>query len=126
MVSMEERAYTINIRRGTLTSPKWEKSNDSVVFVKKFLERHMKTKDVKIDNSISEKIWEHGSKYPAGKIKVKVRKDDDGVATAYLWGKEPLILEEPKKKGKETKVEEPKEEVKEGSVAEETNEKIKT
>lgn len=110
---MEERAYTINIRKGTLTSPKWEKSNDSVVFVRNFLKRHMKTKEVRIDNSISEKIWEHGNKYPAGKIKVKVRKDDEGVVTAYLWGKEPLI-EEVKKKGKETKVEEAKnEEVKE-------------
>ncbi len=117
---MEERVYTINIRKGTLTSPKWEKSNDSVVYVRNFLKKHMKTKEVKIDNSISEKIWEHGSKFPTGKIKIKARKEDD-VVTAYLWGKEPLILEESKKK--EAKKEELKtEEVKEGSVIEERKE----
>ncbi len=82
---MEERVYTINLRRGVLTSSRWRKSDDSVAFVRNFLKKHMKSDNVKLDGSISKKIWEHGNQNPVRKIRVKVEKDDEGIVTAKLF-----------------------------------------
>ncbi len=104
---MEERVYTINLRRAVLLSPTWKKSDDAVAFVRNFLKRHMKAEEVKIDSSISEKIWEHGNQRPVGKIRIKAVKDDEGKVTAQLFG--VVTVEELKEKPKEeVKVEEKK------------------
>jgi large subunit ribosomal protein L31e len=81
---MEERIYTINLRKSSLKTPRWEKSKDSVAVVRNFLKKHMKSDDVKIDGSISEKIWSHGGSNPPNKIRIKVTKTDDEIK-AILW-----------------------------------------
>ena len=88
---MEERVYTINVRRGVISSPRWKKSQDSVFFIRNFLKRHMKSEDVKIDNSISRSIWSKGNQNPPAKIRIKAVKDDEGMVTASLFG---IISEE--------------------------------
>ncbi len=83
---MEERIYTINLRRGVLPSPKWKKSDDAIAFVRNFLKRHMKSDEIKIDSSISEYIWQHGNQRPPSKIRIKAVKDNDGKVTVSLFG----------------------------------------
>lgn len=109
---MEERVYTINLRRGILNSPRWKKSDDAVGFVRRFVSKHMKSGEVSIDNSISMKIWEHGNQNPTGKIRIKVVKDDDGKVTARLFDSAPLEPEMKEEKTEEKIEEKPKEEVK--------------
>jgi len=82
---MEERIYTINIRRGIIDKPRWNKSNYASKFVRNYLKKHMKVEEVKIDKSINEKIWQRGITNPIRKIRVKVTKEDDGTVKAELF-----------------------------------------
>jgi large subunit ribosomal protein L31e len=78
-----EREYIIHYRQKIKTAPKWRRAKKAITVVKEFLKRHMKVKEVKLDNSINEEIWKNGAKNPPGKIKVKVRKENE-IAYATL------------------------------------------
>ena len=93
---MEERIYTINLRRGVMTSPRWKKSDDSVSFIRNFLKRHMKSQDIIIDNAVSKEIWKHGNQRPLRKIRIKAVKDDENKVTASLFGTASVVIEESK------------------------------
>ena len=79
----EEQIYTISLRR-TKSVPRWKRSNRAITEVKIFLSRHTKAEEIKLDPSISEKIWEKGAKKPPSKIRVKVTKTEDSALEAKL------------------------------------------
>ncbi|MBC7115209.1 MAG: large subunit ribosomal protein L31e [Archaeoglobi archaeon] len=83
---MEERIYTIPLRRKVQTVPRWRRSEKAVKVVREFLAKHMKAEidKVKIDESINKKIWERGSQKPPARIRVRAVKFDDGVVEAEL------------------------------------------
>jgi len=99
---VEEKIFTINLRKLTLKAPKWEKSKKSIAIVKDFLKRHMKTEDIKMDKSITEEIWKSGSQRPPAKIRIKAYETEEGekeekrkIVKAELLG---VIHEEVKEK----------------------------
>jgi len=110
---MEERIYTINLRKNISKAAKWEKSKKSVYVVKNFLKRHMKGDVVKIGKSITEEIWKDGSQNPPKSIRIHTilteDEDEKKVVRAELLG---VPFSEEKEKKKEKKEEKPKEEVK--------------
>ncbi len=117
---MEEKVFTINLRREGLDTARWRKSHRSSFIVRNFLTRHMKVENIKIGNSINEEIWSRGNQKPPAKIKIKVIKvkDDDGndLVKAEMWGhvfEEEIKEEKPKEKRSEEKKESKKEETKE-------------
>ena len=128
---MEERIFTINLRKITLKSPRWEKSKRSVIAVKNFLKRHMKGDEVKIGKSITEEIWKRGNQNPPKNIRIHAiltEDEESKIVQAELIGV-PFPEEKEKKKEKK-KEEKPKEEVKkegkpEQKPEEEEKEKIK-
>lgn len=69
--------YTINIHKGILNKPNWEKSKYAVRFVREFLKKKLKTNKIKLDNSISQAIWVRGATKPIHKIKVNVEKVEE-------------------------------------------------
>jgi len=83
---MEERIYTIPLRRKVQTVPRWRRSEKAVRAVREFLARHMKAEieKVRLDPSINEKIWERGSQKPPARIRVRAVKFDDGIVEAEL------------------------------------------
>jgi len=81
---MAEKVFVINIRKGILEKPRWERSKHAVRFVRNFLKKKMKTDKIKLDNSISQAVWARGATKPISKIKVQVEKDEEGVAVAKL------------------------------------------
>jgi len=110
---MDERIYTINIRKAISKAPRWEKSKRSVVAVKNFLKKHMKGDDVKVGKSITEEIWKRGNQNPPKSIRIHavLTEDEKGkIIKAELLGV-PFPEEKEKKKEKK-KEEKPKEEVK--------------
>ena len=121
---MEERVFTINIRKKGLTTARWKKTNKASSTIRNHIKRHMKIDDIKIGDSINREIWARGNEKPPSKIKIKAIKtkvDDNDIAKAEMWGhvfEEELKVEKPKeKKIKETKKpEEKKPEIKEKSV----------
>ena len=70
--------------RDVKRAPVWKRSRTALKDIRRFLMRHMKSEDVKIDKSINEKVWERGSEKPPSKIRVRAVKMEDGQVQAEL------------------------------------------
>jgi large subunit ribosomal protein L31e len=82
-----ERIYTIPLREA-FTAPRTRRASKAIKVVRGFLERHMKTKEVKLDESINEVLWECGREKPPRRITVKVVKEDDKATATLVEDKE--------------------------------------
>jgi large subunit ribosomal protein L31e len=80
---MQEHVYIIPLR-DVRRSPRWKRSNTAIKDIRKFLGKHMKSEDVKLDKSINEHVWERGSQKPPSKIRIRAMKFDDGQVQAEL------------------------------------------
>ena len=78
-----ERVYIIPLR-DVKRVPRTIRSPKAIRLVREFLKKHMKSEDIKIDNSINEKIWERGIQKVPPKIKVKATKEEDGFCISHL------------------------------------------
>ncbi|MDY6984851.1 MAG: 50S ribosomal protein L31e [Candidatus Thermoplasmatota archaeon] len=72
-----ERVYTIPIDFKNI--PKKQRARRAIKEVEHFIERHMKSDSVWIDNRINEIIWARGAENPPSRIKVKATKFEDGL-----------------------------------------------
>lgn len=79
----EEQIYIIPLRDAK-RAPRWKRSNTAVKDIRKFLEKHMKSVDVKLDKSINERVWDRGAEKPPSRIRVRAMKFDDGQVQAEL------------------------------------------
>jgi large subunit ribosomal protein L31e len=52
--------------------------------VRDYLARHMKSEEIKLDQSINEAVWERGSHKPPSRIRVRAMKFEDGQVQAEL------------------------------------------
>ena len=79
-----ERIYVIPLKKNGFKGSK--AANSAVKRVKSYLTKHMKVEDknIWIDDSLNNALWEHGKYSMASKIRVKAVKFDDGVVEAYL------------------------------------------
>lgn len=80
---LQEQIYIIPLRDAK-RAPRWKRSNAAIKDIRKYLARHMKSADVKLDMSINEHIWERGSQKPPSKIRVRAMKFEDGQIQAEL------------------------------------------
>lgn len=64
--------------------PRTKRSPKATRVVREFIQKHMKSDDVKMDASVNEKIWERGIQKIPPKIKVKATKDEDGSVLVTL------------------------------------------
>jgi large subunit ribosomal protein L31e len=78
-----ERVYTIPLR-DVKKVPRTKRSPRATRYVRDFIQRHMKSEDVKIDASVNEKIWERGIQKIPPRIKVKATKEEDGTVLVTL------------------------------------------
>jgi len=81
-----ERTYIIPMRKNLIKRAKYKRAKRAANIVREFLEKHMKSSDVKIGQMINRELWKRGIKNPPGKIKVVAIKDDKGVVKAELFG----------------------------------------
>lgn len=79
----EERIYVIPLGRVKRIPPQ-NRAPRAVKLVRKFLERHMKSKEIKLDQALNTKLWERGIKKPPLRIRVRAVKQDDGSVQAFL------------------------------------------
>ena len=135
-----ERTYIIPLRKEFLKAQRYKRAKKAITGVKIFLKRHMKSDDLHLGKYLNEEIWSRGIKNPPTKVKVLVKKMDDGKVVAELVGKPFPVLEkkksEKKEKGKiEETVEkltgkkskkEAKSEIKDAEVVKEEKKEVKT
>jgi large subunit ribosomal protein L31e len=81
-----ERTYVIPLSRELLKVPYYRKAKKAGRVVRAFLEKHMKSDDVKIGRLLNMKLWENGIKNPPKNIKVTAVKDASGTVKAELFG----------------------------------------
>jgi large subunit ribosomal protein L31e len=80
---LQEHIYIIPLR-DTRRAPRWKRANAAMKDIRKYLAKHMKSEDVKLDKSINEKVWERGSTKPPTKIRIRAMKMEDGQVEAEL------------------------------------------
>lgn len=97
-----ERVYNIPIRKEWLRAPSYKRAKRAISAVRMFLQRHMKSEDVRLGAHINHNIWQRGIKHPPHHVKVTAIKDDSNVVRAELFG---MPIEEPKKQEKKGKLE---------------------
>ena len=107
MISLSEeeelsRVYTINLSKVWL-APRIRRAKRAVNMIREFAQRHMKSEEIKIDQSLNEKLWERSIRHPPRRIRVKMMKDVDDVVTVSLYTEE--VKEEEKKEEEKPKVE---------------------
>lgn len=105
-----ERTYIIPLRKDVNKSPRYKRAKKASTVVREFLEKHMKSFDVKIGEKLNEALWKRGIKSPPGKIKVNVSKDAEGVVKAELFGHK-YVEKKREKKVEKSKLEELKEKI---------------
>lgn len=122
----EETQFTIPLRKEFSKAPSYKRSEKAIKAIREFIERHMKTDNVKIGKNLNLKIFERGRKNPPPRIKVKAVKEDKLVRVELPEFPFDIKVEKKEKKkevkAKETeKIEEGKEvkEIKEESKKEE-------
>ena len=81
-----ERVYNIPLRKEYQKVPRYKRTKKATSALRQFLQKHMKSENVKLSREINEKLWKHGIKNPPHHIKVNVSKDKEGVVRAELFG----------------------------------------
>lgn len=81
---MIERVYTLNLRKETIKKPRYKRTARVAKLIKDEVAKHMKSDNVKLEQSLNELIWEHGDTYPQLKYKVRCVKDDKGEVKVSL------------------------------------------
>ena len=120
-----ERVHTINLGKVLLT-PNNQRAKRAINMVKEYAARHMKTEEIKIDESLSHQIWKRGIKHPPRKIRVMMTKTDEGfvLVSPYEEEIEESVKPTPEKKTPEVK-EKPEPKTKEVETSEEVKEEPK-
>ncbi len=87
-IQATEREYVIPLRREFLKVPRYRRGGRAIKTIKQFIAKHMKVPDrdtskVKLDVYLNNEVLFRGRKSPPGKIKVRVKKDDDIVKVSF-------------------------------------------
>ena len=83
----EEREYNVPLRREWLKAPKYKRAKKAVSALRAFIIKHMKADSVHIGPFLNDDIWKHGMRNPPHLVKVKTKKNEEGVAVVELLGK---------------------------------------
>jgi large subunit ribosomal protein L31e len=80
-----ERIMVIPLRK-TKQAPRTKRAARAIKEVRAYVMRHMKVeeKNVWIDASLNERIWQNGIRNPPSKVTVKAVKFDDGLVEVSL------------------------------------------
>lgn len=81
--ALKEQVYIIPLR-DVKKAARYKRANRAMKDIRAYLEKHMKSGEVKIDKSINEKVWERGGGNPPRKIRVRAMKFEDGQVQAEL------------------------------------------
>jgi large subunit ribosomal protein L31e len=122
-----ERTYTIPLRKAFLKTPIYVRTNRAVREVRKYLQKHMKTEDVRLGEELNKALWARGDSKPPSRVTVNVKMEEN-TAYAELQGhefkkKDFSATEEPEQRGLPTATPAPAKKA-EAPTAEPTEEKV--
>jgi large subunit ribosomal protein L31e len=53
--------------------------------IREFAEKHMKSKEIKLDQDLNRQLWSRGKTNPPRKVRVKMVKEEGGTVTVSLY-----------------------------------------
>ncbi|KXA89446.1 50S ribosomal protein L31 [candidate division MSBL1 archaeon SCGC-AAA259B11] len=78
----EEQVFTISLSDAKKAKRR-KRSAKAVKIVKEYLKKHLKVKEVKIDDGLNREIWNRGIERPPAQIRVRAVKLSDETAEAF-------------------------------------------
>lgn len=73
------QTYNIPLRKEFQKAPRYKRAKKAMTALRLFVERHMKSDDIKLSPNINNFVWKHGIKNPPHHVKVNIRRDKEGV-----------------------------------------------
>ncbi len=98
------RQLTIPLRRELLKVPKYDRTKKAVKATRNFLQKHMKSTDVLLGDSLNKELHKGGMKNPPTKVKVKVYKYQDKLMADTINAPFKMETKKEEKKGIAEKV----------------------
>ena len=81
---IDERIYTVPLRRAYWTGSRLKRANRSVRILREFVERHMKPEELLIQPEVNEQIWARGIQKPPRRVRIRATKNSDNLVRVYL------------------------------------------
>lgn len=81
---IDERIYTVPLRKVYWTGSKRKRANRAVKEVKQFVDRHMKPDFLLIEQEVNQKIWSRGIEKPPRKLRIRATKNAENLVRVYL------------------------------------------
>lgn len=81
---IDERIYTVPLRKAYWTGSRLKRANRSVRILREFVERHMKPEGILIQPEVNEVIWSKGIQKPPRRIRIRATKNDENLVRVYL------------------------------------------
>jgi len=81
---IDERIYTIPLRRAYWTGSRLKRANRSVRILREFIQRHMKPEELLIQPEVNDKIWARGMQKPPRRLRIRATKNADNLVRIYL------------------------------------------
>ncbi|MGY5865071.1 MAG: 50S ribosomal protein L31e [Candidatus Thorarchaeota archaeon] len=81
---IDERIYTVPLRRAYWTGSRLRRSNKAIKVLRKFVERHMKPEELLIQPEVNEKIWARGIQKPPRRVRIRATKNSENLVRVYL------------------------------------------
>ncbi len=81
---IDERIYTVPLRKAYWTGSRLRRSNKAVRVLRKFVERHMKPEELRIQPEVNERIWSRGIQKPPRRVRIRATKNSDNLVRVYL------------------------------------------
>ncbi len=81
---IDERIYTVPLRKAYWTGSRLRRSNRAVRILREFVERHMKPEELLIQPEVNEKIWTRGITKPPRRVRIRATKNADNLVRVYL------------------------------------------
>ncbi|MHA1769639.1 MAG: 50S ribosomal protein L31e [Candidatus Thorarchaeota archaeon] len=81
---IDERIYTVPLRKAYWTGSRLKRANRSVRILKEFVERHMKPEELLIQPEVNEQIWARGIQKPPRRLRIRATKNSENLVRVYL------------------------------------------
>ena len=81
---IDERIYTVPLRKAYWTGSRLKRANRSVRILKQFVERHMKPEELLIQPEVNDIIWSRGIQKPPRRVRIRATKNADNLVRVYL------------------------------------------
>lgn len=81
---IDERIYTVPLRKAYWTGSRLSRANRSVRILKEFVEQHMKPEELLVQPEVNEMIWARGIQKPPRRLRIRATKNSDNLVRIYL------------------------------------------